>query len=114
MIEQLICIVIIAFLMLLAIGVYQDIIQDAINIVDNILYVTWRNFMERTTVMLLPVCECGNVIPGLVVDTIVDVDGWKHRLPFTPEICPRCKKLIDFMSIDTRYLKAFAGNDAVT
>jgi hypothetical protein len=95
---------------MLSIGVYQDIIQDAINLVDNILYITWRNFMERTTVMLLPVCECGNVIPGLVVDTIVDVDGWKVKRPFAPYECPRCKKFIESMSIDTRYLQAFKEN----
>lgn len=65
--------------------------------------------METTTVMLLPVCECGNIIAGLVVDDIVDVDGWKCIRPFAPDRCPRCNKMIKCMTIDTKYLKAF-GN----
>lgn len=63
--------------------------------------------METTTVMLLPVCECGNIIAGLVVDQIVDVDGWKCKRPFAPERCPRCNKMIKCMTVDTNYLKAF-------
>lgn len=65
--------------------------------------------METTTVMLLPVCECGNIIAGLVVDQIIDVDGWKCKRPFTPERCPRCNKMIEHMTVDTRLLQAF-GN----
>lgn len=63
--------------------------------------------METTTVMLLPVCECGNIITGLEVNKIVDVHNWKCMRPFTPDICPRCQKLIECMTIDTQYLKAF-------
>ena len=63
--------------------------------------------METTKVMLLPVCECGNIIAGLVVDEIVDVDGWRHKFPFTPAWCPRCKKLIESITIDIKYLSAF-------
>lgn len=65
--------------------------------------------METTEVMLLPVCECGNIIAGLIVDDIVDADGWRHKFPFSPSVCPRCNKLIECMTIDTKYLKAF-GN----
>ena len=67
--------------------------------------------METTTVMLLPVCECGNIIAGLEVDKIVDVDGWKCIRPFTPDVCPRCKKLIECMTIDTKLLKAFDAQE---
>lgn len=63
--------------------------------------------METTTLMLLPVCECGNIIAGLEIDKIVDVDGWKCRRPFSLIECPRCKRLIESISIDNQYLKAF-------
>lgn len=63
--------------------------------------------MEKTTVMLLPVCKCGNVIAGLEVDQIIDSNGWKCKRPFTPERCPRCNKMIEYMTVDTKFLKAF-------
>ena len=65
--------------------------------------------METTTVMLLPVCECGNIVAGLEVNRIVDVDGWKCIRPFTPYECPRCKKVIEKMIVDNKYLSAFCG-----
>lgn len=63
--------------------------------------------METTTITLLPVCECGNVIADLEIDKIVDVEGWKCKRPFVPYECPRCQRLIEKMVIDNKYLAAF-------
>lgn len=61
----------------------------------------------ETTLRLLPVCECGHIIDGLIIDQIVDTDGWKSIRPFAPDRCPNCNKVIESLTIDTNYLKAF-------
>ena len=52
-----------------------------------------------TTVRMLPVCECGQVISDLVLDMYIDVaeSGYKYsNFTFTPGRCPNCGKYIEF------------------
>ena len=51
-----------------------------------------------TTVHMLPVCECGQVISNLVLDMYIDEakSGYKYsKFTFTPGRCPNRAKYIE-------------------
>ena len=65
---------------------------------------------KSTTLKMLPVCECGQVIPDLEYGDEVDVlsNGYKHLKPmFQPMVCPNCKRHIESLIIDGKYVHMF-------
>lgn len=75
------------------------------------------NYMdsETVTVSMEPVCECGQVIDDLVLDMYVDEteSGYKYpKLVFQPARCPNCKKYIECLQVDGRYVDMFKKEES--
>ena len=68
-----------------------------------------------TTVHMLPVCECGQVISDLVLDMYVDSteSGYKYpKFSFYPTQCPNCGKYIECLQVDGRYVDMFKKEES--
>ena len=68
-----------------------------------------------TTVHMLPVCECGQVISNLVLDMYIDEaeSGYKYsKFTFTPGRCPNCGKYIECLQVDGRYIDMFKKEES--
>lgn len=71
------------------------------------------NFIESnfTTLRMLPVCECGQVISDWVMSIDIDEtsNGLKFVTPsFSPSCCPNCGKTIEYLRVDGQFKSLFA------
>ena len=65
-----------------------------------------------TTVHMLPVCECGQVISNLVFDMYIE-SGYKYsKFTFMLGRCPNCGKYIECLQVDGRYIDMFKKEEA--
>lgn len=65
-----------------------------------------------TTVRMLPVCECGQIIDDLMLEVYIDEiefePGYKYsKYSFHPAKCPNCRKYIDCLQVDGKYTDMF-------
>lgn len=70
------------------------------------------DFIPRQSVRIsmLPVCECGQVIPDLVLDVDINKAGsgdLYQQFHFEPSCCPNCGKYIECLQVDGRYVDMF-------
>lgn len=66
---------------------------------------------QFTTLHMLPVCECGQVISDLIINTDIDEtsNGLKFVVPsFSPSRCPNCGKTIECLRVDGQFKSLFA------
>lgn len=59
---------------------------------------------------MFPVCECGQVIPDLVLDVNINKAGsgdLYQQFHFEPSCCPNCGKYIECLQVDGRYVDMF-------
>ena len=68
-----------------------------------------------TTVHMLPVCECGQVISDRVLCMYIDEteSGYKYsKFAFYPAQCPNCGKYIECLQVDGRYVDMFKKEES--
>lgn len=65
---------------------------------------------QSVIVNMLPVCECGKVIPDLVLDVDINKAGsgdLYQQFHFEPSCCPNCGKYIECLQVYGRYVDMF-------
>lgn len=70
--------------------------------------------METTILRMLPVCECGQLIPDFNIEVSLEKIESRYDYPnfiFHPDRCPSCGKYINGLQVDSKYAELFCRGD---